>query len=361
MKKEVPNAPVFIVSGAEDLARKQAIHAIAERFLDPGFGDFDCDNIEGADLNAQAALSAWQTIPVASARRVVIVRNLDDASSGEIAKLTARIASPTPKGCLILETASDSGKEMSALLKAGEKAGVLVTCGAAKPEDARAFVTQTSEEMGVRLDPAAAQEIIRRLGPNFWQLATEIQKMASYVYPETLIRKVHIEEMIPEPPEDRIFAMIDAICEGRAAAATDMLRDLFRAGDDERGTAHRTLAVLTRHFRLLWQARVLRDAGFSFREGAVVPEGAAQWLPASPNLLEALKRTPFLMNKYRSQSERFNMRALAAAFDVLSDCDLALKGRSASVGDAYADLEMCLWRITRLPPPVSQNRPSCSR
>lgn len=331
------------------MARKQALALISKRFLEPSFAEFDTDALEGESLKAAQALAAWQTIPLASGRRVVLVRNLQNAPASEIQQLAQFVTLPAPRGCLVLESCVDTGKDMLALLKAVEKAGgAVVTCAQAKPEDARAFLAQEATRQGVKIEPAAAQELIRRLGPNFWQLANELHKLASHAYPKTTVSAKDVEALIPPPHEDRIFAMIDAVCDGRARVAGDMLRDMFAAGDDERATAHRTLAVLARHFRLLWQARVLRDKGFAFRDVSALPSGCADLLPSSPNLLDSIKRTPFLMGKYRAQAERFDLKAVGEVFDLLAQTDLALKGRAPSVGEPFADLEMCVWRLARV-------------
>ncbi len=345
---DLPDKPVWAVVGPEDMTRHQVVEAITARFLDPSFADFDLDTVDASALDANRLLGAWRTLPLGSPRRVVIARNLEDAQAGEIGKLAEGIKQGSQKGCLILDSASETGREMNALVKAADAAGVVVNCQSPKPDDARVFLTETATAKGVKYEAAAAAELVRRIGPDLWMLSTETEKLANHVWPETVIRKADVERLSPASPEDRIFAMIDAVCEGRQGAADSMLRDVFLAGDDIRGTAHRTLAVLARHFRLLWQARVLRDSGFTFRNPVDIPADAADLMLDSPNLPDVLKRQTFLAGKYRSQSERFSIARLARAFEVLAETDLALKGRAASVGDPQADMEMCLWRLGAL-------------
>lgn len=330
------------------MTRQQAVAAITRRFLDPDFADFDLDTMNASNLDAGRALGAWRTVPLGSPRRVVVVRNLEDAATGELSRLAEGIKQGSARGCLVLDSASDTGREMGALIKAADAVGAVVACQAAKPDDARGFLGETAEAKGIRFEPAAAAELIRRVGPDLWQLSTEAEKLASYAWPETLVRKSHVEALTAASPEDRVFAMIDAVCDGRQAAAGDMLRDLFRAGDDNRSTAHRTLAILARHFRLLFQARVLRDAGVRSFDPSAVPAGVAALLPDAPNLLEVLKRQSFLSAKFRTQAERYTLKRLVAAFDVLAQTELALKGRAESAGGPEADLEMCLWRLGSL-------------
>lgn len=340
-----PDAAVWAVVGEEDLARRQAIAVICARFLDESFSEFDCDRMEGDALDASRALSAWQTLPMASPRRVVLVSRADEAPASEIRKLADSVTMPCGRGCLVLDVRSDSGKDMQALLKAVESAGVLVTCAAAKAEDARGFLSQAAQRAGVKIESPAAEELIRRLGSDLWQLESETQKLANYVHPADVIRRGDVDKLIPAAPEDRVFAMIDAVCEARLPDALRMLDDLFLAADDERGAAHRTLALLARHFRLLWQARALREAGFGFRDAGSIPAPAEECLLKNPNLRDVLKRQAFLMRKFSAQSSRFGYRRLSAVFDVLAECDLALKGYAASAGAPRPDLQMCLTKI----------------
>lgn len=341
----LPDAPVWVVVGAEDLARRQAMDAIAAHYLDPALAEFDHDRLEGESLDAARVLAAWQTVPLASRRRVVTVSRVEEAPAAELQRLTQAISTPCERGCLILELRSDEGKDVKALLKAADAAGVVVACAAAKADDARSFLKDAAARAGVRLEPAAAEEMLRRLGSDLWQLESELRKLADYVWPGQSIGRQHVDTMIPAPPEDRVFAMIDAVCEGSASEALRMLRDLFLLADDERSAAHRTLALLARHFRLLWQARSLRDAGFSFQDASALPAGAERFLLPSPNLQDVLKRQAFLMRKFAAQSRRFGLKRLTTVFEILTETDLALKGYAPSAGSPQADLEMCLTRI----------------
>ena len=354
---QAPDAPVWAVVGAEDLARRQAMEAIASLYLDPALAEFDHDRLEGESLDAGRVLGAWQTIPLASRRRVVTVSGAEEAPPAELQKLTRSLSTPCERGCLILELRSDEGKEVRALLKAVDEAGVVVNCAAAGADDARAFLQEAAAREGVRLEAAAAEEMRRRLGNDLWQLESELRKLADHVWPEKTIGRQHVDRLIPAPPEDRVFAMIDAVCEGSAGEALRMLRDLFALAEDERSAAHRTLALLARHFRLLWQARGLRDAGFTFQRASALPPAAEKILLPAPNLQDVLKRQPFLMSKFAAQSRRFGLRRLAAVFEILAETDLALKGYAPSAGSPRADLEMCLTRIAMAARSSTAKRP----
>ena len=347
-RKDPPDACVWLALGPEDYARRAVVSWLCTRYLDSSFADFDCDRIEGGSLRATHALGAWQTFPMSSERRVVVVRRVDDAPSAELEKLAHGVSAACPRGCLVLEASSDTPAGMKGLAKAVEAAGVVVSCAAARQEDARVFLRGTAEEAGVSLDQAAAEELLRRAGPDLWQLASEVRKLANYVFPNTTVRRPDVDAMVAEAPEDRIFAMIDAVCDGRAGVAGQMLDDLFRVAGDDRSAAHRTLAVLVRHFRLLWQARVLRDAGFQFRDSSGIPPSAMGKMLTNPSLPDSLKRTPFLLRKYGSQTQKYTMDALTRAMAVLAETDLALKGQGPSVGDPRGDLKMCLARLGAL-------------
>ncbi len=358
--ESLPDAAVWAVAGAEDLARRQAMEAIAANYLDPALAEFDHDRMEGESLEAARVLAAWQTVPLASRRRVVTVSRVDEAPAAELQKLAQAISAPCDRGCLILEVRSDESKDVKALLKAADAAGVLVSCAAAKADDARSFLKEAAAREGVRLEPAAAEEMVRRLGSDLWQLESELRKLADYVWPERSIGRQHVEKMIPSPPEDRVFAMIDAVCEGSVSDALGLLRDQFLLAEDERSAAHRTLALLARHFRLLWQARGLRDAGFAFQDASALPPGADRVLLPSPDLQDVLKRQAFLMRKFAAQSRRFSLRRLSGVFEILAETDLALKGHAPSAGSPRADLEMCLTRIAMAARQQAAKRPGAA-
>lgn len=359
--RELPEASIWLVAGEDSRLRRGVTERLEKSYLDEGFAGFDCEVMEGSGLLANRALSAWQTLPLASQRRVVIVRNLQDMSSAELQKIAAATQTPAPRGLLVLESETDTGKDMQALIKAVDSGGVVVTCGALKPEEAKASLLEYAAAKGLQMDGMAAEEMVHRLGPDVWQLETELEKLASYIWPETRLRKGDVDALIPAPPEDRIFAMVDALCEGNARTARELMDGVFLAADDDRATAHRTLAVLARHFRLLWQARLLRETGFSFRDAKAEPGvDAARWLPEQPNIMEVFKRQAFLMGKYRNQSERFTLGRIARVMEILAETDLALKGYATSMGKPRADMEMLVLKLATLARGTKQ-RPALKR
>lgn len=116
--------------------------------------------------------------------------------------------------------------------------------------------------------------------------------------------------------ETSVFALVDAIVEGRPTAAVRLLRQMLR---QESGALY-ILAMIQRQLRHLGIAREMLDAGASSRR-----------------IGEALRLRDFALEKLLEQAPRYPPARLRAAFRRLLEADLQIK---RGIYDAELALEL---------------------
>ncbi|MGB9619046.1 MAG: hypothetical protein ACPL7K_01385, partial [Armatimonadota bacterium] len=121
------------------------------------------------------------------------------------------------------------------------------------------------------------------------------------------------------------------------ATAMKLLDELFESGDDPRADAPRALAMIARQFRLIWQARMLMDAGVKRFEKEAVPAEVRTALPASGSLLDV---PAWQATRAARQARNFPYTELARCFEALARADAALKGAEGDIDDPRTIMEL---------------------
>jgi len=107
-------------------------------------------------------------------------------------------------------------------------------------------------QRGGTMSGEAASMLASLVGSNLWLLSGEIDKLCTYALNRPIGRE-DIELLVASAREPNVFAMIDAILDGKASAATRLLHSL----EDEGAAPPYLLFMITRQFRMVLQAKDL--------------------------------------------------------------------------------------------------------
>jgi DNA polymerase-3 subunit delta len=135
-------------------------------------------------------------------------------------------------------------------------------------------------------------------------LSGEIEKLLVYTSGRC-IDKEDVEQVTSYAREANIFAMVDAISERRSPRAGQQLHQLLQEGV----APPFLLAMLTRQFRMIIQAKELRDVKLS-------PEEIRERLNLSPN---------YPIDKLLNQASHLSWEQLTPSYHRLLETDIAIK------------------------------------
>ena len=159
-------------------------------------------------------------------------------------------------------------------------------------------------------------------------LENEIVKLVCYVGDETKIDERTVAEVASSSPEDVVFAAVDAISRKQTDLALKLLAEIHRYDPKPQAVAGKLLALLSRQYRMLWQAKFLAGKRIPPRSVRQLPPDIAAELPTESNIAQLAFKAPDLF----SISQSYTWESLRRAFDLLLLCDLANKG---SATDEY--------------------------
>jgi DNA polymerase-3 subunit delta len=296
--------------------------------------------LDGRKTSLAEVTAACDTVPFLSAHRLVIVEGLLSRLGG--AGRGRRSGGPSAEAAAWLPLAEYvAGMPPSShlVLVDGEVAGGNPLLGALKGKGdirelralpARAvsdWVRRRAQSLGLTLTPGAVRLLAEFVGNDLWTMAGELEKLSLYAGGRP-VGEDDVRALVTAVRETSVFALVDAIVEGRSTAAVRLLRQMLR----QESGALRILAMIQRQLRHLGIAREMLDAGASSRR-----------------MGEALRLHEFALDKVLEQAPRYPPARLHAAFRRLLEADLHIK---RGIYDAELALELLVNDLAASPRPV---------
>ncbi|MFH1467889.1 MAG: DNA polymerase III subunit delta [Pseudomonadota bacterium] len=243
---------VYLLYGDEALLIRGAIDRIAEAALAGGPAAFNrVEGNAGSDGAVPGLLAQAQTPPMMGPRRLVVVRELENASPGDLEALMAYVGNPCPSSVVVMVGVklppATGGVDLGQRLRnAVAKAGQAVKFATAD-QNPRAFAQQRAQEGGCELGFREAELLVAVVGPDLGQLAGEVDKLVAFVGGQGRIQASDVEEVCSVLAETAVFDLTDAIVRGEAGRALSIVDRLLA----EENAPARILPLI------IWQVRQL--------------------------------------------------------------------------------------------------------
>jgi DNA polymerase-3 subunit delta len=354
--------------------------------LSPEARDFNLDVLDGESTSVTDLLARCGNLPFLSERRAVVVgraerienlhRGAGDAEDDEAASTpaakgtkTSGVAKRLGEGLknlpattvlILLRTPEtpEAGARASTprclnaaldkVIEGKEANGLIVDCtipaGAKNAGVAIAIVQREASERDIPLAPDAAAYLVNRCGHDIALLLNELEKCALRAGAGNAVTRAVIDEMTRRQPQETIFNLTDALGERRTAHALGLLRELIESGN----APQQIIAMLTRHWRQLLQARAILDAGVPLDGSALsrLPPDLAAQLPRDgrDNVAQLLQAQAWQGRRLSTQARNFAAPQLVAALEATLAADLAMKGIEGDGGgpDSRREPELLL-------------------
>ncbi|HEY9016666.1 MAG TPA: DNA polymerase III subunit delta, partial [Gemmatimonadales bacterium] len=170
-------APVYYLYGAEDVLKDDAVRAIVDRALEPGMRDFNLDQRSAGGLDPEEIHALCYTLPMMAERRVVVLREVEawKRKTRARAEFLRYLERPSSDTVVILVQGSAEESEDKELSRGAH----VVRCDPLSPEKAMSWVVREAQQLGIDLEPAAAQHLVHSVGADLAALRSELAKLSS--------------------------------------------------------------------------------------------------------------------------------------------------------------------------------------
>lgn len=329
--------PIHLLWGDDEAARTRAVEALVAELVDPAWAAINLSRLDGNEPDQAArALEEARTPPFGAGARVVLLQRSPFCNQcpAELADQLEDALGLIPPSChlLLINPAKPDGrlrttKALQKLVKAdqaSERSFALPSLwdGAGQVE----LVARTARELGLQLEPDAAEALSAAVGNDSARLAGELEKLSLYPGgPEEgknspsdggVITLAAVRALVGGHSTTAL-AVGDALLAGQAAEAIALLDDLLAAGEP----ALRIVATLSGQIRgWLWVALLDRQGE---QDVAAIAKAAGIGNP---------RRIYVLRRQIRGRSPERFLHLLGQLLEVEAD----LK-RGAEPGAAFRD------------------------
>lgn len=301
--------PVYLLTGTDRPKIGRALQRLRARV-----GDQAIEHLDAPPASGEDAVAACNALGFFSGEaRLVVVTGVDKWKAADAKAVAAYLESPAPDTVLAL--VADDLKADSPLGKAVGKAGQVLAFAVPK-RNLSQWVAEQFKAAGVRAEPDACAALLQIVGDDLHQLASEIDKLATWAGDEPIGER-EVEALAAAVAETPTFALTDAWAlrdVGRTLEASETIFE--REGKARRDTAPRLAAALGNHVGRVRQCQKLAAEGIRPRDAA-----------------GKLKMHPFYAEKVFGQAKNFSEEELRDALVRLAELDLALKGKSKLTPD----------------------------
>jgi len=301
-------APVTLVQGEERLLVDEALRRIVAVAVDDPADAMSVTRLDMAEsgTSAREILAACRSLGLFSTRQVVVVRAAEilDKRADDREALKAYVLEPDSATTLVLVATKLNGNH--GLTRAIKKHGAVLTFSRMKAWQVPDWVMAEARRIGHGIDEGTARLVTDLAGTDLNQLRLVIDQLSLYVGQGKPITVSDAENLLVSTRSHTVFELVDAVAERRTIAAIRHLHAMM----SHREPALRILAMLVRHYRMLWQAAEARAQGASMGD-----------------VRSRLKLHEFVAKKLWNQCGKFDAPTLRRAYDRLYETDFKLKSK----------------------------------
>ncbi|MBD0289962.1 MAG: DNA polymerase III subunit delta [Thermoleophilia bacterium] len=316
-----PLGAVYLLLGSDRPKIRRALARLRARFPPESVESLSAESGSGHD--AVAACNALGLF--GGGDRLVVVDDVQAWGADDAEAVADYVAAPSPGTTLAL--VAGGALKAPALAEACERAGGLLRFDVPKPRDASVWARGELERLGVRADADAVRALVESVGDDVVELASEIEKLATWAGDEPVTR-LDVERLAVPVGETFVWSLTDAWGArdtGRVLAACEALLE------------RRTKEPFVVAAALASYVGRVRAAGVLGLEGL----GAAE-------VGKRLRIKEYPARKALQHARNYTTDELDGAVVRLAELDAALKG--ASRVSAELELERALVHVTEPAP-----------
>jgi len=261
--------PVYLIYGDQDIKVEQALDALKREVGELADLDFNSETFDGENANADEIVAACNTLPFASERRLVVVRNVDKMDKDGTDRIIEYVGDPSET--TILALVAKKVAKNTRLYKAVDKInGILERKGPDRSEWPRE-TQRLFAARGRTLPVDAAELLVNYVGKDLRRILIETDKVIGFAGERTQLTRADVEAVVAQTAKASIFDFTAALANRDCVTAFRLLDRLL--GDGESIYAMQAMSLRT--VRDLLSVGALVDRG----EGAVSQVAAALGRP----------------------------------------------------------------------------------
>lgn len=274
--------PIYVTIGAESLLVREAEKIVESAVVSGPVAAFNHAILSASDESCLRFGDIASSVPMMAPRRLVVIRQIQDANAALLDRLLEYAASPAGSTVLLV-----SGEKFPAAMggvdrglrvqNAVKKTGMVLKLDG-EGVDPVGFVVSRAADLGLKLEADAARTLVMLVGDDLSGLAGELEKLVSYVGKSGTIDRAAVEAVVASTAETDVWALTNALVGRQRDKALEALHRLLEDGE----ASHRLLASVAWQIRQLLTLQDVMRRGLSDRDAN---------LRMNPNVARAMRET----------------------------------------------------------------------
>lgn len=310
---------ILFLHGADTFRSRGRLREIITKFrrdIDPQ--GYNITVLQGGDTTCQAVVGALSSAPFLSRKRMVVLEEYTAMSmkEEELESLVAAASSAMESETVFVvwEEKLDKKTLKDPFISVVSKTKFAMEFPAMDQQAVASWMRGQLQSATVDLDARAWQYVSVAVDDNIWQAAAEVQKLLAFARARSLsiIDLPAVKSLVAGGVKDDVFALVDAVSQGRLSDALKRLHDQLQAGSHEL----EIVSLLIRQYRILQQ----------------VHDGLKDGLPPD-SIARLYKIHPFVVKKMAPQVRRLDAAIIRKGYALLTklDGDIKRSGLSPSL------------------------------
>ena len=305
--------PVYLLMGEEPYYPELLCSAIIDNCLQDWEKDFNETVCYGADVDADAVITAALRFPMMAERQLVVVKEAQVMKTLE--DLAPYCQKPLDSTVLVILLHGASVDKRKALYKSVLKNGVIVESLPLKDYEAEKWLSAYYQERGLTIHPEAARLLLEAAGTDLGKIAVETDKLLKNL-PEG------VKDIIPEDIEQNVgisrqFSVFELTKALSFKDASKAVRVAAHIGETPKFFMPMAVSALFLHFN-----RILKY-------NALIQAGRGDDSTAKAKILGA---SPYFYKEYDTAVRNYPLPKCMRVISLLSDYDF--KGKGGETGEA---------------------------
>lgn len=319
-------SPVYLLMGDEPYYVDMVCDAVLEYCLDESERDFNQTVCYGADVNADAVITAARRYPMFAERQLVVVKEAQMMKTLE--ELAIYCQNPLESTVLVIAMHAASADKRKSLYKSVSKIGTVVDSQALRDYEMPKWISMFYKSKGLDIAPDAAALLAEHAGTDLNKISIETEKMLKNL-PEgaVTVSSADIEKNVGISRQFSIFELTKELSFRNSAKA---LRIAAYIGSSAKFAMPMAVSALYTHFY-----RILKY-------GALLMKTPR---PMNDQKSKVLGVNPYFFSEYDAAVRNYPLNKCMSVIALLKEYDY--KGKGGDVGEATPE-ELMVELVARI-------------
>lgn len=210
--KQTIHQPVYLFVGDDEQKKDEMLTRLKKSCEKYGEMTINTDVFEGEAHMPERAVSACLTLPFASEKRLVIIKDLEKYETPELNVLADYVAEPSDMSILVMLATSlaKNTRLYKNIAKAGDGGKTIVDCSSPKSWEFVNFATSVAKSKGATITKPAAEKLVALTGKNTVAISKELEKILASHTTSSPISEAEVESLVSLSAKVTPWVVVDA-------------------------------------------------------------------------------------------------------------------------------------------------------